>query len=108
MFSSKGVSWTLTERHPSDYGKEHLLAALVLLDKMLEDPKKQRDPLVQFILGWYPYWDMSYSFIADPHGLTPPNAHVFNAVHTMRGSFHLMVGFPAELEYNLAAWLKRK
>ncbi|KAH7124897.1 fungal-specific transcription factor domain-containing protein [Dactylonectria estremocensis] len=99
----QGVSWSWTEHHPDNYGKEHLLAARVLLDQMLGDPEKRRDPLVRFMLGWYLYWDMSCAFIADPHDLAPLNtAQVFDAIQSTRGYFHPMVGFSAELLYLIA------
>ncbi|KAI8677695.1 Zn(2)-C6 fungal-type domain-containing protein [Fusarium keratoplasticum] len=99
----QGVSWSWTEDHPDNYGKEHLQAARSLLEKMLEDPEKQRDPLVQFMLGWYLYWDMSCAFIAAPQDLAPLNtAQVFDAIQATRSSFHPMIGFSSELLYLIA------
>ncbi|KAI8295387.1 hypothetical protein K4K56_012020 [Colletotrichum sp. SAR 10_98] len=42
----QGVSWTWTEGHTKDYGKEHLCAARSLLDTMLQDSQKRQQPLV--------------------------------------------------------------
>ncbi|CAH0021054.1 unnamed protein product [Clonostachys rhizophaga] len=99
----QGVSWLWTEDHPNDYGKEHLQAARSLLEKMLEDPEKRRDPLVQFMLGWYLYWDMSCAFIAAPQDLAPLNtAQMFDAIQATRSSFHPMIGFMSELLYLIA------
>ncbi|KAK7214204.1 hypothetical protein V2G26_021382 [Clonostachys chloroleuca] len=99
----QGVSWLWTEDHPNNYGKEHLQAARTLLEKMLEDPEKRRDPLVKFMLGWYLYWDMSCAFIAEPQDLTPLNtAQMFDAIQSTRSSFHPMIGFMSELLYLIA------
>ncbi|KAM6508284.1 hypothetical protein FALCPG4_018158 [Fusarium falciforme] len=99
----QGVSWSWTEDHPNNYGKEHLQAARGLLERMLEDPEKRRDPLVQFMLGWYLYWDMSCAFIAEPQDLAPLNtAQVFDAIQATRSSFHPMIGFSSELLYLIA------
>ncbi|KAH6997273.1 fungal-specific transcription factor domain-containing protein [Ilyonectria destructans] len=98
-----GTSWTWTEDHPACYGKEHLLGARALLEKMLVDEQKREDPLVEFILGWYIYWDMSCSFIAEPGDLSPLNtAEFFSSLQNTRSSFHPMLGFSAELLYLVA------
>ncbi|EWZ28397.1 hypothetical protein FOZG_17882 [Fusarium oxysporum Fo47] len=99
----QGVSWTWTEDHPCDYGKQHLRGARVLLENMLVDKEKRQDPLVQFMLGWYLYWDMSCAFIADRYDLSPLNTQqLFDAIQDARDSFHPMVGFNAQLFYLIA------
>jgi hypothetical protein len=99
----QGVSWTWTEDHPSDYGKQHLCGARALLENMLVDKEKRQDPLVQFMLGWYLYWDMACAFIADPYDLSPLNTQqLFDAIQDARDSFHPMVGFNAQLFYMIA------
>ncbi|CAH0051571.1 unnamed protein product [Clonostachys solani] len=99
----QGISWSWTEDHPSNYGREHLQAARTLLESMLDDPEKRRDKLVQYILGWYLLWDMSCAFIAEPHTLTPLNtAQMFDAIQAARGYFHPMIGFSLELMYLIA------
>ncbi|KAF2188462.1 hypothetical protein K469DRAFT_724446 [Zopfia rhizophila CBS 207.26] len=99
-----GISWSWTEDRPHCYGKEHLSGAHALLDKMLADEQKREEPLVQYILGWYIYWDLSCAFIADPDDFYPLNtAGMLAAVKIMRASFHPMIGFSAELFYLLAS-----
>ncbi|KAH7240456.1 fungal-specific transcription factor domain-containing protein [Fusarium solani] len=98
-----GISWTWTEDHPTSYGKEHLLGAKTLLEKMLVDEQKRECPLVQFMLGWYIYWDMSCSFIAEPGDVSPLNIFdIFSSLQSMRSSYHPMIGFSAELLHLVA------
>ncbi|KAF6823776.1 C6 zinc finger domain-containing protein [Colletotrichum musicola] len=96
----QGVSWTWTEGHTKDYGREHLCAARSLLNSMLQDPHKRQQPMVQYLLGWYLYWDMSCAFVAKRGDLPPLDTPlILEHVRSMRGSFHAMVGFSAELMY---------
>ncbi|KAH7159432.1 fungal-specific transcription factor domain-containing protein [Dactylonectria estremocensis] len=98
-----GISWTWTEDHPTSYGKEHILGAKALLEKMLVDEQKREDPLVQFILGWYIYWDMSCAFVAEPGDVSPLNIlNISSSLQSMRSSYHPMIGFSAELLYLVA------
>ncbi|KAJ5015976.1 hypothetical protein K4K57_012374 [Colletotrichum sp. SAR 10_99] len=96
----QGVSWTWTEGHTKDCGKEHLCAARSLLDTMLQDSQKRQQPLVQYLLGWYLYWDMSCAFVAKRGDLPPLDTPLMlENVQSMRGDFHPIVGFSAELMY---------
>lgn len=99
-----GISSTWTEDHPNSYGKEHLLGAKALLEEMLGDEQKREHPLVQFMLGWYLYWDMSCSLIAEPGDLSPLNIlHIFPSLQSMGSSYHPMIGFSGELLYVVAS-----
>ncbi|KAF9876384.1 C6 zinc finger domain-containing protein [Colletotrichum karsti] len=101
-----GISSSWTEEKPICYGKEHLSGARTLLAKALMDEKKKDDPVIQYILGWYLYWDMTCAFVAEPddYDASPMNeVEVVTAIERSRTSFHPMIGFSAKLFYNLAS-----
>lgn len=98
-----GISSPWTESRPASFAKEHLMGALAALDAVLSDQQKSQDPLAQYMLGWYLYWDMTCSFIAAPNEIMTLNTpQIYKAIQKSRGSFHPMAGFSMELYYLLA------
>ncbi|KAH6661543.1 fungal-specific transcription factor domain-containing protein [Plectosphaerella plurivora] len=99
----QGISTPWTEKYTNDFGRDHLIAARHILENTLQDPTKRDDPLIQFILGWFLYWDSACAFLAAPNDLAPLNTElIYNAIQTTRTSFHPMIGFSAELLYLIA------
>lgn len=99
----QGISTPWIERYSNDYGKDHLLAARNILESILEDPVRRNDSLVQFMIGWFLYWDSACAFLAAPNDLAPLNtALIYDTIQTTRTSFHPMIGFLAELLYLIA------
>ncbi|KAH7124241.1 fungal-specific transcription factor domain-containing protein [Dactylonectria macrodidyma] len=106
-----GISASWTKDKPDDYGKEHLSAARILLNRMLAEDRHRDDLLVQYIIGWYLYWDMTCAFIAEPDDTSCSYATEMPAsMRSMLSSFHPMIGFSAKLFYllgNLGRYCRR-
>ncbi|KAH6981560.1 fungal-specific transcription factor domain-containing protein [Ilyonectria sp. MPI-CAGE-AT-0026] len=93
-----GISASWAEAAPHTYGKEHLVAGRVMLDKLLNDDKTRSDPITTFLLGWYLHWDMACSLIASVDGLLPLDTlEMTLALREAQSSFHPMTGFSTEL-----------
>lgn len=95
-----GVSAAWTEQGPYSYGKEHLAGAQAMLKFIMADKQHRNDPLITYLLGWFLYWDMSCSFIADPDAPSPlDTTEVLQLLQESGDPFHPMIGFSAELYY---------
>ncbi|KAJ5817025.1 fungal-specific transcription factor domain-containing protein [Penicillium robsamsonii] len=101
-----GISATWADNKPVNYGKEHFAAAKSLLRSLLNDKKTRQDPLAKYLVGWYLYWDMSCSFIADPDpvplSLDEDSDILEVLLEAGESYFHPMIGFNAELYYLIA------
>ncbi|CAI0645303.1 unnamed protein product [Colletotrichum noveboracense] len=100
-----GVSASWTEDKPRCYGKEHMSGARTLLERLLVDEDKQHDPVVQYILGWHLYWDMTCAFVADPGDYkfsAQAERSILQAVESGQ-EFHSMTGISSVLFYHLAS-----
>ncbi|KAH9240277.1 hypothetical protein K456DRAFT_1746127 [Colletotrichum gloeosporioides 23] len=100
-----GVSASWTEDKPRCYGKEHMSGARTLLERLLVDEDKQHDPVVQYILGWHLYWDMTCAFVADPGDYkfsAQAERSILQAVESGQ-EFHSMTGISSVLLYHLAS-----
>lgn len=87
-----------------DYGKQHLMAARVLINKMLQNSSCLMDdePLARLCLGMYLYWDMCCAFLLDPDEKLQINSlDMSTAVHRMGNWHHPMYGPCTELLFIL-------
>lgn len=74
---------------------------------MLTNKETRDSRVVQYLLGWYLYWDMSCAFTGDPEDVNPLDpADVLAALKHPNASFHSMIGSCAELFYYIS-WLGR-
>ncbi|KAH8673202.1 fungal-specific transcription factor domain-containing protein [Ilyonectria robusta] len=93
-----GVSTPWLESQPQSYGKEHLNGARAVINLVLSEKGMAEDPLMKFLLGWYIWWDMCCSFIADSDDLsTVDTPKILAILQPNSDAFHPMNGFSSEL-----------
>ena len=61
-----GMSSSWMAKGPTDYGREHLLAAPAVADMILKKRDAKNEELDHLTMGVYVYWDMACSFCLDP------------------------------------------
>lgn len=61
-----GMSSSWVAMGPTDYGREHLLAARAVADMVLKKKDSKTGELDHLTMGIYVYWDMACSFCLDP------------------------------------------
>ncbi|KAE8367019.1 hypothetical protein BDV27DRAFT_124557 [Aspergillus caelatus] len=61
-----GMSSSWMAMGPTDYGREHLLAAPAVADMILKQRDANNEELDHLTMGIYVYWDMACSFCLDP------------------------------------------
>lgn len=61
-----GMSSSWIAPSPTEYGKEHLIAARTVADIVLKKSYSKAEELNHLALGIYVYWDMACSFCLDP------------------------------------------
>ncbi|KAH7011209.1 fungal-specific transcription factor domain-containing protein [Ilyonectria destructans] len=99
-----GVSAPWLESQPQSYGKEHLNGARAVISLALLDKGMAEDPLMKFLLGWYIWWDMCFSFIADSDDLsTVDTPKIVAILQSNSDAFHPMNGFSSELYTHVAS-----
>lgn len=99
-----GVSTSRLESQPQTYGKKHLNGARAVINLVLSDKGMTDDPLVKFLLGWYIWWDICCSFIADSDDLpTVDTSKILAILQPNSDAFHPMNGFFSELYTHVAS-----
>ncbi|PGH15169.1 hypothetical protein AJ79_02534 [Helicocarpus griseus UAMH5409] len=97
-----GMSSSWITIGPSDYGKEHLLAARTVADMVLKKADTKSEELDHLNMGFYVYWDMACSFCLDPadHPVSEGDAlEVY--VKKNRHKFHTITSHSMDLYYLL-------
>ncbi|OGM48267.1 hypothetical protein ABOM_002114 [Aspergillus bombycis] len=61
-----GMSSSWMTVGPTDYGREHLVAARAVADMILKTRDSKMEELDHLTMGIYVYWDMTCSFCLDP------------------------------------------
>lgn len=61
-----GISSSYLDEGLEDFGQEHLLAAKVVVNLILEDKDLRKHPMSRWIVGTFVYWNMSCAFLAVP------------------------------------------
>lgn len=60
-----------------DYGREHLFGARAVLEILIEQERGNRSSILEQILAYYAWWEMSCSFSIGPQYLPPLNSTSF-------------------------------
>lgn len=97
---SHGADYDMT-----DFGKQHLLAARILIGKLLRRTSclSEHDSLSRLCFGAYLYWDMCTAFLLDPDEEQELNTIDLSvAVRRMGRWHHPMYGYCTELLFVLA------
>ncbi|KAJ5920158.1 hypothetical protein N7516_011016 [Penicillium verrucosum] len=93
-------SWITTQ--PTDYGREHLLAAQASVDMTLEQQATVDDDLVHLSMGFYVYWDMACSFCLDiADHPQPSRSRLADYVTAARSRFHTITSHSIDLYFLL-------
>ncbi|KAK2796750.1 hypothetical protein FQN50_009431 [Emmonsiellopsis sp. PD_5] len=98
-----GMSSSWITVGPSDYGKEHLVAARTVADMVLEKADSKNEELDHLNMGFYVWWDMACSFCLDPvdhpadhEGLleayTKKNRHKFHTITARSMDLYYLLG----------------
>ncbi|KAH6873420.1 fungal-specific transcription factor domain-containing protein [Thelonectria olida] len=86
-----------------DTGIEHFIGARAVLDTILSKRSNWKDHAVQVIMGFYLFWDMAISLVAEPALLPRLNTpEIIDMVAEMDGYSHPIGGFPIRVFYLLA------
>ncbi|GFF30958.1 sterol uptake control protein 2 [Aspergillus udagawae] len=88
----------------NDYGKQHLIAARIMINRMLQNTSSLTDdePLARLCLGMYLYWDMCTAFLLDSDEERRINSlNMSIAIHRMGNWHHPMYGPCTELLFIL-------
>ncbi|GFF25937.1 sterol uptake control protein 2 [Aspergillus udagawae] len=88
----------------NDYGKQHLIAARIVINRMLQNTSSLMDdePLARLCLGMYLYWDMCTASLLDSDEELQINSlNMSIAIHRMGNWHHPMYGPCTELLYIL-------
>lgn len=97
-----GMSTSWITASPSDYGREHLIAARTVADLVLERADSQGDELTHLTIGFHVYWDMACSFCMDPLDQpTSQRALLAKYVKAMRHRFHTITAHSMDLYHML-------
>lgn len=98
-----GMSSSWMAMDPTDYGREHLLAARTVADMVLKKKDCQKDELDHLTMGTYVYWDMACSFCLDPVDHPNDQRIALEAyVKQARYRFHAITTHSIDLYYLLA------
>ncbi|KAJ5138684.1 uncharacterized protein N7515_003532 [Penicillium bovifimosum] len=93
-------SWITTQ--PTEYGREHLLAAQASVDMTLEQQATVDDELLHLTVGFYVYWDMACSFCLDiAHHTQAPRTLLAAYVTASRSRFHTITSHSMDLYFLL-------
>jgi hypothetical protein len=88
----------------ADFGKQHLFAARILINKTLQHTSHlfENDDLSRLCFGMYLYWDMCTAFLVDPNEEQEFNTlNLSIAVQRMGRWHHPMYGYGTELLFIL-------
>ncbi|KAL2858982.1 hypothetical protein BJX68DRAFT_252720 [Aspergillus pseudodeflectus] len=97
-----GMSSSWITASPSDYGREHLIAARAVADLVLEQAASQDEELTHLTMGFHVYWDMACSFCLDPLDQpTGQRASLAKYVKAMRHKFHNITAHSMDLYFML-------
>ncbi|KAK6815256.1 hypothetical protein RU639_008604 [Aspergillus parasiticus] len=84
-----GMSSSWMAMGPTDYGREHLLAAPAVADMILKEKDSNNEELDHLTMGIYIYWDMACSFCLEPvDHPTERNGSLETYVKQARHKFH--------------------
>ncbi|KAK1144210.1 hypothetical protein N8T08_005623 [Aspergillus melleus] len=97
-----GMSSSWMSLGPTDYGREHLLAAQTVADMILQKDYSRLDELDHLTMGIYVYWDMACSFCIDPVYHPTDRAGLLETyVKQARRRFHAITTHSIDLYYLL-------
>lgn len=97
-----GMSSSWITPRPTDYGREHLVAAQAFVDMALEQPVPVDDDLMHLTMGFYVYWDMACSFCLDlAHHPPISRPRLAAYVAAARSRFHTITSHSIDLYYLL-------
>ncbi|CAG8907858.1 unnamed protein product [Penicillium egyptiacum] len=88
----------------ADFGKQHLFAARILINKLLQHTSHllEHDDLSRLCFGMYLYWEMCTAFLVDPSEKQEFNTlNLAIAVQRMGRWHHPMYGYGTELVFIL-------
>ncbi|KAK2775096.1 hypothetical protein FQN53_003311 [Emmonsiellopsis sp. PD_33] len=97
-----GMSSSWMAMDPTDYGKEHLLAARSIVHSVLEKKDSLNDEFTHLVMGFYVYWDMACSFCLDPEDYAPHDTTLIETyVNQVQDRFHPIAAHSIDLYYTL-------
>lgn len=97
-----GMSSSWMAMGPTDYGREHLLAARTVADMVLTKKDSKNEGLDHLSMGIYVYWDMACSFCLDPVDHPVDRGSRLEAyVKQARHKFHVITTHSIDLYYLL-------
>ncbi|KAM0543833.1 hypothetical protein ACHAPJ_012140 [Fusarium lateritium] len=98
-----GISAPWIDGTFQDTGVEHFLGARAVLDRIISKKSDRKDSIVRFIMGFYLFWDMAISLVADTEVLPSLDTPDFDEiVKDMDEYSHPIGGFPVRIFYLLA------